>query len=95
MAKIFKYPIVGNARNNEIEMPAGAEILSVGQQNGDLYLWAIVNPQKDLVVRSIAVVLTGETYAPAEGPFKFIGTVQIPNRIIGEYVVHVFEGIRQ
>ena len=71
-----------------IDMPEGAEILSVQLQRGELQLWALVEdgPGVEHVPRTVAICTTGNDCCMAEG-LNFIGTVQLYG---GEIVVHVF-----
>lgn len=84
MKTIHKYPIqLTDAQ--WVKMPAQAEILSVGMQNGVMCLWAIVDPvfntRDD---KYICIVGTGN---PFDGVYKkFIGTV-----FDRDFVWHVFE----
>ena len=41
MRKIFKYPV--NVGINELNMPADSTVLKLGEQNGELMLWALVD----------------------------------------------------
>lgn len=72
-----------------IEMPKGAQTLSVGVQGQEICMWAIVDPNAEKEMRRFSVHGTG---IPMEFglPGKFIGTVQIVT-IAGVYVGHVFE----
>ena len=80
--KIFKYPIAV-ADEQVIEMPFGAEIISVANQNDVICLWAIVDPnstdKKDVTVQ---VIGTGKPMPPVS---RFVGTV-----LKGPFVWHVF-----
>lgn len=69
-----------------IEMPLGAVVLSVGEQRGELVLWARVPvAHYQTEDRSFRIYGTGHQYhdIPRTG---FIGTVQI-----GSFAWHVFE----
>lgn len=44
MKRVYKYP-VEIADVQTILLPIGVQILSVQEQNGKAYLWAIVNPE--------------------------------------------------
>jgi len=87
MASIYKYLLVPS---DEIwvDMPPDSEVLSVGVQNGEMFLWAKVDDSSDrtqgyrFFVRGTGHPLTGE-----EG--RFIGTVQMRG---GSLIFHVFEG---
>lgn len=60
----------------DIEMPAGAEILHVDAQGGQVYLWARLhseNPLKEM--RTFVVTGTGHE-APGQSYSDYIGTVQ-------------------
>lgn len=73
-----------------VVMPAGANPLYVADQNGNLCLWAVVNPQKPSESRDVWVVGTGNSM-PTEIELygDYIGTVQQ-----GRFVWHVFIGKR-
>lgn len=83
MKTIHKYeiPLQGG-----IDIPKGADILSVGNQGGGLYLWALIEPSTSLEHRDIIVVGTGH---PFNHPTTvFIGTVHFP---AVNLVWHIFE----
>ena len=84
--KVFKYTL--EARSNVHPVPFGALILSGGQQNGQLCLWALVNPDERDVQIEITVVGTGwdVTGDPVQRVESFLGTVQV-----GAFVWHVFD----
>jgi hypothetical protein len=81
--KIFKYPLMLD--DDFVEMPFGARILSVADQNGVLCLWAIVCPEAATKQYKILVRGTGHPFTGEEG--RFIGTVQQAG---GRLVWHVF-----
>jgi hypothetical protein len=64
-------------------MPQGAKVVHVGEQNGDIYLWASVNPNMLEERRTFTVVGTGHKAPPDS---VYVGTVQIH-----PFVWHVFE----
>lgn len=76
----------------EIQMPLAAELLHVGEQNGDLTVWARVNPSLPIVTRRFCV--TGHVDLGVH-----VGTVQVRDtlRSLGhnysgkELVFHVFD----
>jgi len=82
--KILKYELKHAAANNEIQTFAIREILSVGEQNGKLFIWIKVDNQSTPITDRIYVAFTGEELPSSIG--KFIGTVQIK-----QLVLHVFE----
>lgn len=73
----------------EVEIPRGAKVLSVHEQLGDLWIWAIVNPNNRSETRRFAVFATGEDVPNRS--LRFIGTVLL-NR--GRLVQHVFEIVK-
>jgi hypothetical protein len=83
---IWKFPLV-QGRTNHIEMPVGAEILTVQVQDIVPSIWALVDPNAEKEVRSFNTFGTGH---PIEEDIarKYIGTYQLGG---GELVFHVFE----
>ena len=71
-----------------VQMPVGAQILSVGSQGDRLTLWASINVLATLIIspRKIMIRGTGNTFVH-DPPDQFIGTV-----IMDPFVWHVFEG---
>jgi hypothetical protein len=65
-------------------MPVGAEVLSVGVQDGRIYLWAVVETTAPAMSRVFYVCGTGNPLNV--GNARFIGTVQMDY-----FVWHVFE----
>jgi hypothetical protein len=99
MKKIFKYPLPIEYKNGEgagwnkvsaLSMPEGAEILSVGLQDGKAMMWALVDPDAPVAGRSIAIVNTGGSIGgavPESFCDKFIGTLIFGD---GRIILHVF-----
>jgi hypothetical protein len=85
MKKIFKYPLT-SAHNQFIELPLGAEILTVAFQQGLLNLWALVDPTMPTGERQFEIRATGEEFE--DKSCQYIGTVQSAS---GMFVWHVFE----
>jgi hypothetical protein len=91
---VYKYPIP-ITDNVTIDLPVGAEILSVGVQKGvnvhgypeAVCLWALVTPASPVERRRFRVVGTGHPISSNEN-LKFIGTVMLEG---GALVFHVFE----
>lgn len=94
MKTIHKFIIEpGGTRN--ISMPAGAEVLSVHVQRGEVCMWALVDTEARMVNRKFGVFGTGHTVDPCPqgdhlGPnrWHFLGTVLLENDSL---VFHVFE----
>jgi hypothetical protein len=82
-----------------VEMPQGAEIVSVGLQDPDVrfapvgdvgkvfVFWAIVDPRNGKVNRKFRTVGTGHPYFIDDDVYKFVGTVQFPDGL----VFHLFD----
>ena len=83
MAKqIWKYSL-----ENVIEMPKGAEILTVDIQNGQMFnaqMWVKVDTENEMEKRMFEVIGTGQNFDDTNR--KYIGTYQD-----GPFVWHVFE----
>lgn len=84
--KIFKY-VLPVAQWKEVEMPEGADILSVQAQNDKICCWALVEPENPMVKRSFVVHGTGTTIGSVKN-LKYIATVLT---LGGNLVWHVFE----
>lgn len=85
MKTIWKFPIHAY-RTDPIALPAGAQILHVDRQNGDIYLWALVDPSQPDEKRTFEIFGTGHRID--DSPRTHIGTV-----LIGTFVWHVFERV--
>lgn len=70
-----------------LDMPCGAEVLTVQMQNGKPCLWVLVDPSKYKENRTFAIHGTGHGVSNAENK-KYIGTYQLMG---GELVFHLFE----
>lgn len=74
---IWKFVLDGP--NPNVAMPAGAQVVAFGEQDGRLTLWAAVDPTAPRVPRRFTVVGTGWEF-PATA--KHLGTVQAPNGLV-------------
>ncbi len=83
-SRIWKFPLE-LADVQEVEMPSGAQLLSVDSQQGTLCLWAMVDLDSGTKERHVIDILgTGN---PIESHHRsFIGTVQM-----GTLVWHIFQ----
>jgi hypothetical protein len=70
---IYKYQIHGTGAY--FEMPLGARILCVQLQNDVPTMWALVDPNAELVRRYFYLMVTGGTF-DAEG-LAYVGTYQL------------------
>ena len=77
----FELPKQGN-----VEMPKGAEILTVQTQNEKPCIWALVNPDAEKEERAFVIYGTGHYFQLID--YKYIGTFQLNE---GRLVFHVFE----
>lgn len=77
------------ADRQEIDMPAGSEILSVANVDAKLRLWAIVGPGEDMLKRVINIAGTGHPAIGVHDKANHIGTVIAMG---GRLVWHVFDG---
>lgn len=86
---VFKYKL--QPGKNKIELPPKSEILSVGEQNGGVFMWVLINPADPRnQTREFCIFGTGHDI---DLPHRnFIGTVQTPS-IMGQLVWHVFENL--
>lgn len=84
---IWKYPLAVTSEN-WIEMPWGAEVLTVQRQGEAVCLWAKVDPTADKKKRMFVVLPTGMEYE--EFPSRYIGTFQVHG---GALIFHVFEAL--
>ena len=84
--KIYKYQLEIQA-HQRIEMPDGAEILSVQVQGSTICIWAIIEEGQPLGERIFRIFGTGHDLPRDIHGFAFVGTVQT-----GPLVWHVFHG---
>jgi hypothetical protein len=87
MKKIYKYS-VELTDIFTLDMPKGAQILSVQEQYGEPQIWAIVDPKADKETRRFRLIGTGHPIEENTSMMSFLGTFQLDN---GEFVGHLFE----
>lgn len=104
---IYKFPI--NIRESfmmpgfheellvgRIQVPKGAEFLSVDNQREDLVSWFKVDPEETLTEsKTFVLMATGATISEEanqhlEERFRFVKTVLFSG---GNFVIHVFKGV--
>jgi len=88
MKTIWKFP-VEVADSFGLDMPVGAEVLSVQVQNGTPMIWATVDDGLMRERRMFAVRGTGHYMSETES--RFVGTFQLPELGL---VFHLFEVAR-
>lgn len=88
---IYKYKITPPIAENLlvcVQLPIGAEILHVGEQRSEMFLWAKVNDDERTEWRRLYVVPTGIELLSIERLGRYLGTVHMHG---GELVFHIFE----
>ena len=88
MKRIYKYELPLKDKPI-IAMPYGAEILSVGEQEGEIVIWAQVDVDNPEIDKYFLIFPTGAEMIC--GIKSFIGTVQMKSGL----VFHVYEKIRK
>lgn len=86
MKTIWKYTLNLATLPQMIEMPFGAQLLDMQMQNGEMQLWALVDPTHIKTNRKFVTYMTGGTLP--DNPGKYLGTVQ---RFDGALIYHMFE----
>lgn len=72
-----------------IIIPAGAKLLHVAEQHGELCLWALIDLTVPVVKRLFRVAGTGHPITGLEASWPFVGTGLLMG---GKLVFHVFDG---
>lgn len=86
MKRIFKYKLQ-TIDFQRVEMPKGAEIISIQTQFDDPCVWAIVESDNPAELRTFEIFGTGFSFDD-EVKRQYIGTYQLQN---GFLVFHCFE----
>lgn len=89
--KIYKYQISGEG-NDCLQLPDGYRILSAGEQDGQIFIWAIVNPDAPLMDARFRIYATGFDDIPAflnNGYLQYIDTVLMKSGLVW----HIFQEI--
>lgn len=87
---IWKFALAADRDVQHVQMPIGADILHVAEQDGKPMLWAMVNPDADRRPRRILTITTGgDCTVQRVLSTQYIGTVLLHD---GQYVVHYFDG---
>jgi hypothetical protein len=85
MATIWKYPLYPGT--NCIKAPGLDEVLSVGFQGEQLWVWCLVEPDNAVREDYLLATITGATLPGGDVLGMFVGTAQSPTGIMA----HVFE----
>jgi hypothetical protein len=83
---VWKFPLE-ITDEQEIDIPAHAQLLDAQMQNGQLCLWALCNVNNPSVKRKIFIFGTGHKIDFSEVG-SYVSTFQMEN---GELVFHVFD----
>ncbi len=83
MKTIWKFPIE-IIDHPSVQMPFGSMVLHAGAQNGNLFLWALVDPDEPMAERCFAIYGTGRN--GPESTTGYVGTI-----FDGSFVWHIFE----
>jgi hypothetical protein len=73
---------------NELNIPHGAQALTVQMQGGRMQLWMLVDPNQPMIERR-AFSVYGTGHAVPNTPGRYVATIQID-----ALVFHVFDGSR-
>jgi hypothetical protein len=90
MRTVYKYPVqVTDAPT--VRLPKGAQVLTVQEQCGDVFMWALVDPSAEKEARTFRIAGTGH---PVDDglELKFVSTFQMRG---GALVFHVFEVVER
>lgn len=86
MKTVYRYEI--NQAINDINLPIGAKVLSVGVANNIISLWALVDTESGIEKRRFLVFGTGSDMSQTETyNLTFVGTIRKNNA----YAFHIFE----
>ena len=84
--QIFKYSL--DPRQDYIELPKGARILSIQSQYEVPQLWALVDSKNPIVKRKVIFAVTGQNLTNDElKGMLYVATGQLSH---GNFVYHVF-----
>ncbi|MEC4815032.1 MAG: hypothetical protein SAK29_17395 [Scytonema sp. PMC 1069.18] len=86
MKTIHKFPIPSDKKEFQLDLPAGAKILTAEIQQGVAQLWALVNTDQPATPRYFCLIRTGD-------PIKEVGLIYVNTLMLksGAAVSHLFE----
>ncbi len=90
MKTIFKYTLEPKEQQS-IEVPDGAEFLTVQIQHDVICVWAIVDPSKKKTTELFFIVGTGHPLPKQPNYLQYVGTVQ---ELGGSLVWHLFRAVK-
>ena len=91
--KVYKYPVLLE-EYFDLDLPEGAQILSVQTQCDKPFLWALVDP--DAPVKAIDFIMVGTGHPLKEDPAHLFhhGTFQIHDGALVFHLFEVLDGLR-
>lgn len=90
-AAIWKFPL--RIGLTVAQMPLGAKVLHVHEQNGMPCLWALVDPAKPTQERRFVTEGTGHSLDTECTPFRYIGTAHCHGFVWHAFEVPVVPGV--
>lgn len=91
MSQVWKFPVGVPTQTGRawIDLPDGAELLSVGIQDGEMVVWALIQDfEAEVGTHRLIVVNTGMEVPNFPEGARFLGTVTTSNGIVW----HVWDG---
>lgn len=86
MKQVWKYQLKADDVFS-VEMPKGAQVLHVNMQDGEPYMWVLVDPSRETEYRAFRLAGTGHDIDPVWS--KYLGTFLVGST--GYLVFHLFE----
>lgn len=87
LRKVFKWIVSSPADEVQLYMHHGAEVIHVGEQHGQLCIWALIDESAPRQHRSFRIAGTGHDVDCTTWN-KYLGTVHLAG---GALIFHVFE----
>lgn len=81
---IYKYQL-NYAPEQTLQLPADAEVLTLGNQRNGLFIWVLVDPTREKIDRKIRCFPTGEMINV--NPGEFLGSAKTFNE---DFIWHFF-----
>jgi|GraSoiStandDraft_14_1057315.scaffolds.fasta_scaffold235116_2 hypothetical protein len=85
MHQVWKFPLM--PEENEVELPVGAEVLTVELTSQGPALLALVDPDAERETRTFLVIGNGTDLPEGVAALHYRGTAKVP----GAFTAHVFE----
>lgn len=85
MRTIYKYKLELK-ETQRVSMPAYSQIIKAGVQDNEIYIWAIIDTDKELLDKLIRIVGTGNSTDAMTQANYHIDTV-----FMGSFVWHIFD----